>query len=112
MIDAIVEHVPEPQTVCKEMYKILKPGGMIFCAVPLSHPYHAYPTHYFNISEDGPRYLFKEFAKCEVKLYREPTSAIVSLVAEYFALAFPGNNNNLYLVIRGLVLLPIFWLKY
>jgi SAM-dependent methyltransferase len=112
IVDAVLEHVPEPQTVCKEMYRILKRGGMIFCVVPLVHQYHAHPRHYFNITEDGLRYLFKEFSKCDVKLYRGPTSAIISLIAEYFALAFSGNHNNLYLLIRGLVLLPIFWLKY
>jgi ubiquinone/menaquinone biosynthesis C-methylase UbiE len=112
IVDAVLEHVPEPQTVCKEMYRILKPEGMVFCVVPLIHQYHAHPKHYFNITEDGLQYLFKEFSKCEVKLYRGPTSAIISMIAEYFALAFSGNNNSLYLLIRGLVLLPIFWLKY
>ena len=112
IIDAVLEHVPEPHTACKEIYRILKPGGMIFCVVPLIHQYHAHPKHYFNITEDGLQYLFKEFSKCEVKLYRGPTSALISLIAEYFALAFSGNNNNLYMAIRGFMLLPIFWLKY
>ena len=59
IVDAVLEHVPEPQTICREMYRILKPGGMIFCVVPLIHQYHAYPGHYFNITEDGLQYLFK-----------------------------------------------------
>jgi len=112
IIDAVLEHVPEPQTVCKEIYRILKPGGMVFCVVPLIHQYHGYPKHYFNITEDGLLHLFNEFSTCEVKLYRGPTSAIISLIAEYLALAFSGNNNNLYMAIRGAVLIPIFWVKY
>ena len=112
IIDAVLEHVAEPQEICREVFRILKAGGMAFCVVPFIHQYHAHPKHYFNITEDGLQYLFRGFSKCEVKLYRGPTSAIVSLIAEYFALALSGNRSNVYMGIRAFVLFFISWLKY
>lgn len=111
--DAVLEHVPEPHAAVREIFRILKPGGKVFCLVPFIHPYHGYPRNYFNISADGLRYLFREFSDCRVEAYRGPTSAAVGFIAEYVALAFStGERGFLYMLLRGAALLPIFFFKY
>jgi SAM-dependent methyltransferase len=113
IIDAVLEHVPNPFAVVDELYRILKYGGKAFCVVPFIHPYHGYPKNYFNISRDGLLYLFREFKECIVETYRGPTSAIINLMAEYLALAFLNNEKGLlYAMLRGGALLPIFIFKY
>jgi SAM-dependent methyltransferase len=113
VIDAVLEHVPEPHSVVNELHRILKPGGEVFCVVPFIHQYHGYPRNYFNISSDGIEYLFKNFKTCRIETYRGPSSALISLFAEYAALAFSGGKKNfLYAAFRGGALLPMFMLKY
>lgn len=113
VIDAVLEHVPEPHAVVNEIYRIMKPGGSVFCVVPFIHPYHGYPKNYFNISKDGLSYLFRHFSRCEIGSYRGPTSAIINLIAEYVVIAFSGNEKGfMYTMLRAGALFPIFLLKY
>lgn len=41
-----------------------------------------------------------------------PTSAMANLFAEYFAVAFSRGNKFAYTLLKGLFLLPIFYLKF
>jgi len=43
---SVLEHVEDPIRVVKEMYRILKPEGVLFCYIPSIYPYHARKGHY------------------------------------------------------------------
>jgi SAM-dependent methyltransferase len=112
ILDTVLEHVKEPQRCIDESFRVLKSGGEIVCITPFIFPYHAYPRHYWNFSEDGLRYLFRGFTSCQVETNMGPTSALINLVSEYIALVFSGKGNLLYPVFKGLTLIPLFILKY
>jgi len=112
VLDTVLEHVPEPERVVKELFRILKPAGKAICIAPFIFPYHGYPKHYFNYSKDGLEFLFKNFTECKVEMNTGPGSGFVNLLSEYFAVAMAGENNFLYTFFKGLGLLPIFFLKY
>ncbi|MDA8099519.1 MAG: class I SAM-dependent methyltransferase [Nitrospiraceae bacterium] len=112
VLDTVLEHVPEPQRVVDEIYRILKPEGRVLCLAPFVFPYHGYPKHYFNFSKDGLEHLFRRFSRREVRTNMGPTSALVNLASEYVGIAFSSDNKLLYSIGKGLALLPIFVLKY
>ena len=112
ILDTVLEHVKDPQRCVDEAHRVLKTGGQAICVTPFIFPYHPYPRHYWNFSEDGIRYLFRNFSYCSVEMDMGPTSALINLLSEYFALAFKGKYTKLYVVIKGLALLPIFLLRY
>jgi predicted SAM-dependent methyltransferase len=112
VLDTVLEHVPEPQQVVDEMFRILAPGGKVFCVAPLIAPYHGYPKHYFNYTKDGLEYLFRKFRDNEVSTNIGPTAAMTHFVSEYFSLIFSGKSNLGYTVAKGLFLAPIFYFKY
>ena len=112
VLDTVLEHVPEPHKIIKEIFRILKPGGECICIVPFIFPYHGYPAHYFNFSKDGLDFLFKDFSDCKVELNMGPTSAMVNLFSEYFAVAISGENKFIYTLCKGAILIPTFFLKY
>jgi SAM-dependent methyltransferase len=39
----VLEHVPHPQPVLGEIWRVLQPGGYFFMSVPFLHPIHADP---------------------------------------------------------------------
>jgi len=112
IFDTVLEHVEEPQQCINEAYRILKPGGHVASVTPFIFPYHSYPKHYWNFSEDGLQYLFRRFSHCKVEMNMGPTSALINLISEYIALAFSGRNALFYLIFKGIALTPIFFLKY
>ena len=54
----VLEHVPEPQLVLKELFRVLKPGGKLWLSAPLYYPEHEQPFDYFRYTQFGMRHLF------------------------------------------------------
>ena len=62
---AVLEHLKEPKDVIKEIYRVLKIGGLIYIEVPFIQGYHADPDDYQRFTLRGLEYLLKEFYKIE-----------------------------------------------
>jgi SAM-dependent methyltransferase len=112
VLDTVLEHVPEPQKVVDEIFRILRRGGSVVCLAPFIFPYHAYPRHYFNMSRDGLEFLFRRFSRCAVETNMGPTTALVNLASEYAGIALSENNRLLYSIGKGVTLMLLFLLKY
>lgn len=112
VIDSVLEHVPEPQRVVKEIHRILKTNGQVLSVTPFVFPYHGYPAHYYNFSKEGLQFLFRDFKHCQIEIYYGPSSALTHLVSEYCTLALSGNNRFWYTIFKGFFLMPICVFKY
>ncbi len=66
---SVLEHVEDPIQAVKEMYRILKPKGVLFCYIPSIYPYHVKKGHYrdyWRFFDDTVDLLFKDFKDKEV----------------------------------------------
>jgi len=63
---AVLEHVPEPQKVVKEMYRVLRKSGKAFVYVPFLFYYHGYAFgDYYRFTKDAIGYMFRDFKEVE-----------------------------------------------
>jgi SAM-dependent methyltransferase len=56
---AVLEHVKNPFECAREIVRVLKQGGKLYCVVPFFQPFHGYPNHYYNMTSSGLLNLFE-----------------------------------------------------
>jgi SAM-dependent methyltransferase len=55
---SVLEHVRRPWDMAENLTRTLRPGGMLYIAVPWVWRYHAYPDDFFRFSWRGVAELF------------------------------------------------------
>lgn len=93
---AMLEHVTHPEDVVREMNRILRPGGELFCYLPFIVPFHAAPHDYFRWTESGLRVLFSQFGQIEIGIGAGPTSGMLWVLQEWLAITFSFGSQKLH----------------
>ena len=62
---AVLEHVADPFQYASELYRVLRPGGLVIVDSAFLQPLHAYPNHFFNTTLGGLRQIMHAFATLE-----------------------------------------------
>jgi SAM-dependent methyltransferase len=90
--EAVLEHLEYPDAAVAEMYRVLKPGTLVFAATPFLQPYHAYPDHYQNFTLRGHTRLFERagFTIADAGTCVGPTFAMLDFAANYAREYTPG----------------------
>lgn len=88
---AVFEHLRQPFVAADEIYRTLKPGGLVYAEANFVYPYHGYPYHYFNISIQGFQEIFARFKelKTGVAPYQMPGFAMDFVLATYLDIFRP-----------------------
>jgi SAM-dependent methyltransferase len=60
LFNQVLEHLPEPGRALTELHRVLKPGGRVFCSVPLFYEEHQKPYDFFRYTQFSLRRLFEE----------------------------------------------------
>ena len=69
----VMEHVPEPALFLKEIYRVLKPGGVVIMTTPFLVPLHEEPHDYYRYTKHGIHYLLNKtgFRSIEIEPFGE-----------------------------------------
>jgi SAM-dependent methyltransferase len=61
IVQAVLEHVLDPTQVAAEIWRVLKPGGLVYSETPFLQHVHEGAYDFTRFTESGHRYLFRHF---------------------------------------------------
>jgi len=110
---AVLEHVPYPQRVIREIHRVLRPNGVLCIEVPFLEGFHADPDDYQRFTFRGLDVLLRRFEILEREVCVGPNSALNWILREYPGAWF--RNPNVALAakfVAAWVTAPIRYLDY
>jgi SAM-dependent methyltransferase len=78
-----LEHVRDPRRAVEEIYRVLKPGGIVHIDVPFIQGYHADPTDYWRFTIDGLKLLCQAFEELDSGVHIGPSCGLVWVAREW-----------------------------
>lgn len=84
---SVLEHVPQPWMLARELVRVVKPGGKLMIDYPFLQPFHGYPNHYFNATREGLRTLFENDVE----------------IVEISTRGYQGPDHTLAWILRGII---------
>jgi SAM-dependent methyltransferase len=109
---AVLEHVKNPKEFVNEFYRVLKKRGKFFVFIPFLQGYHASPNDYYRWTKQGAKQLFSKFNNVKVTVADGPTSSLLWIFQEWFAITFSFYNKHLYRALLLLIMLITFPIKF
>lgn len=112
--NALLEHVPDPETIVREMWRVLKKDGVIWGFIPFLQPYHGYPHDYQRYTLKGIENLFSRyFTPIKTGVWSGPSSAVAWIIRDYIRMLIPFSKfEPVRLIANGLLNTLLFPLKY
>ncbi len=85
ILSDVLEHIPEPALLWREMTRVLKPGGKIVMNVPFYYSVHAHPHDYYRYTN----FALERFARLNALelVYLVPIGGIVEIMTDLCAKA-------------------------
>lgn len=106
IIQAVLEHVLNPEKVAAEIYRLLKNDGIVYAETPFLQHVHEGAYDFTRFTESGHRFLFRKFDVVKSGVTAGTgTQLLWSL--EYFARGLSRSR-----LIGKVVKLGFFWLQY
>lgn len=105
-IQAVLEHVVDPQMVAREISRVLKKDGLVYSEIPFMQQVHEGPYDFTRFTLSGHRYLFKDFELVKLGALDGPSAAVLWSL-RYWVWSLTRSRN----FARGVIFLASFFIK-
>jgi SAM-dependent methyltransferase len=105
-IQAVLEHVLEPAIVVAEIYRVLKPDGLVYAETPFMQQVHEGAYDFTRYTVSGHRWLFRDFSLLSAGAVAGAGTASFWSI-RYLARALTGSS-----MLGWIVAGPFFWLRF
>lgn len=93
-IQAVLEHVVDPEIVVKEIYRVLKNDGIVYAETPFMQQIHMGKDDYTRYTVSGHRYLFRLFKNIKSGINNGPGTVLAWSLYYYFWSIFGKKISN------------------
>jgi SAM-dependent methyltransferase len=105
-IQAVLEHVLDPDIVAAQIFRVLKPCGLVYSEIPFMQQVHEGAYDFTRFTLSGHRWLFKQFEQIAAgPVEGAGTSAVWSF--RYLCRALGASDK-----VATLLSLAVFWLRF
>ena len=106
-VQAVLEHVVEPQKVVSEIYRVLKPNGIVYAETPFMQQVHEGAYDFRRYTVTGHRYLFKDFELVSIGGNKGP-ELVLAWAIRYFVWGLTRSRQvaRVFGLFCGLILRP------
>ena len=87
---SLFEHLRDPFTAAREITRVQRPGGVMWCDVPFAYPIHGSPNDYFRYTPDGLKSVFADLETIESGPSLGPVAAVALFSERIMDALFPG----------------------
>jgi SAM-dependent methyltransferase len=105
-IQAVLEHVIEPQRVVAEIHRVLKPDGLVYAEIPFMQTVHEGAYDFTRWTDTGIRWLFGRFDRIDSGVVLGPGQALLWSLRAFFA----GLTRSR--MLGRLMAAPLFWVRF
>jgi len=109
---AVLEHVPNPEKVVSEIYRVLKKDGIIYISFLFTYRFHASPFDYSRRTYEEMKVLFKDFKLIDLKCTGGPTSGMLCIIQEWVAILISFGNEYIHTIVLVLMMILTFPIKF
>ncbi len=106
-IQAVLEHVLDPPIVVAEIYRVLKPGGLVFADTPFMQQVHENAYDFTRYTVSGHRWLFRNFAVLEAGASASGAGTAFRWSVQYLVRSITGSHK-----VGKAVSLLFFWTRF
>lgn len=106
IVQAVLEHVLEPQKVVSEINRVLKTGGFVYAETPFLQHVHEGAYDFTRFTDSGHRYLFREFELIKSGVISGAGTQLMWSLEYFFGGLFRSRK------VGKLIKFFFFWLQY
>ena len=110
IVQAVLEHVMDPDRVVREIWRVLGLGGIVYSETPFLWPVHEGRYDFTRFTRRGHRRLFRRFDEISSGATHGP-GTMLAISYRYFLRSFARSRLPVALI-RVFASLTAFWLKY
>jgi SAM-dependent methyltransferase len=114
LCNEVIEHVPEPSSVFVEIYRVLKPGGILLLTTPQTWGLHLEPFDFYRYTSYGLQYLASKNGLTVTEVI--PTcglwATMAQRVVDTVVFSYLSSSPSWLARLAGLTLIPVLMIGF